>query len=221
MASSGQPGHGEPAPASTHPGPPPARRGLGAVGRTLLLAVGLVAAFFVGLAAMALLGGTGDETAELPSTTPDEAASAPSLTGGDTPDELPIVELDGFGGDEPVDIADYRGAPLLVNFWATWCPPCVEEMPDLQQVHAELEGQVAFLGVNVSDAPSNAEAFIEELGVDYDLAVDRDGGYYRRVGSVGMPTTLAVDGDGRIVAHHTGPLTADELRELIAEHLEG
>lgn len=175
--------------------PPRARRGLGAVGRTVLLAIAVVAAFFAGLAGVALVSGDdpeGDET-------------------------LPGATLEGFGDGPPVATADYAGEPLVVNFWATWCPPCVEEMPDLQRVHEAVGHEVALLGVNVRDAPSNAEPFVDELGITYDLAVDADGDYYREVGSEGMPTTLVVAADGAIVARRTGALTAEELLGLLAD----
>lgn len=208
---------------SDGPAPPPARRGLGAVGRTVLLGIGVIAAFFVGLAAVAMFGGDdpGGEPAPVGdasglATQPPAASRAQR---GDAPDTLPEATLKGFGDQPPVGIADYAGQPLVVNFWATWCAPCVEEMPDLQRVHEQVGDQVTFLGVNVRDAPSNAEPFVDELGITYDLAADPDGDYYREIGAMGMPTTLLVTPDGRIAARETGALTAAELRELLADEL--
>lgn len=201
---------------------PPARRGLGAVGRTVLLGVGVVAAFFVGLAAVALFAGSdrgGDPAAVGDGGEPAEVADASRLEDRDAPDTLPEATLEGFGAEGPVAMADYVGQPLVVNFWATWCAPCVEEMPDLQRVHEQVGDEVTFLGVNVRDAPSNAEPFVEELGITYDLAVDSEGDYYREVGSMGMPTTVLVDSDGRIVARRVGTVTAAELRDLLAAEL--
>lgn len=201
---------------------PPARRGLGAVGRTVLLGVGVVAAFFVGLAAVALFAGKdrGPEPAAVgDGGEPAEVADASRLEDRDEPDTLPEATLEGFGDEAPVEMADYAGRPLVVNFWATWCTPCVEEMPDLQRVHEQVGDEVTFLGINVRDAPSKAEPFVEELGITYDLAVDSEGDYYREVGSMGMPTTLLVAPDGRIVARRVGAVTAAELRELLAGEL--
>ncbi|HUH06930.1 MAG TPA: TlpA disulfide reductase family protein [Egibacteraceae bacterium] len=132
---------------------------------------------------------------------------------------LPPVVLDGFADGDQVDVLAYRGRPLVVNFWASWCGPCVEEMPDFEQVGTELAGQVAMLGVNVRDAPGQAQRFAEEAGVTYDLAVDADRELEIGVGVFGLPTTLFVDADGTIVLHHTGPLNAEQLRGLIAERL--
>ena len=133
---------------------------------------------------------------------------------------LPNKTLEGFAGAEPVDLADFLGEPLVINFWATWCAPCVEEMPDFQQVAAEAGDKVTFLGIDVMDAPSKAETFVADLGITYPLAVDVDGSYWKQVRSFGMPTTLFVRPDGTVVHRRTGPLTADELREALATHLD-
>ena len=148
---------------------------------------------------------------------------APPLQDRPAPQEqfpLPPVTLEAFGDGEKVEIASYRGEPLVVNFWATWCAPCVKEMPDFQKVATEVEGEVAFLGVDVMDSAINAEPFVEKLGIAYDLAVDLRGEYWKRLNSFGMPTTLFVRPDGTVVYRHTGPLDADQLRELLSEHLD-
>ena len=192
--------------------------GLSGLARTLLLggAVALVA--IVGAGVMVLLDDPG--SAEQAVTVGD---GGNQLEGRLAPTEqapLPDRELDGFDGGEPVDLAAYRGAPVVVNFWASWCEPCVQEMPDFQEVAEDLTGRVPFLGVNVQDAPANAKAFVDELGITYDLAADPSGEFYRDVDAFGMPTTLLVDADGMIVYRHTGILDADGLRELVAERLD-
>ncbi|HWB73197.1 MAG TPA: TlpA disulfide reductase family protein [Egibacteraceae bacterium] len=132
---------------------------------------------------------------------------------------LPDVVLAGFAGAPPVRLADYRGTPLVVNFWASWCTPCVVEMPDFQQVAGEVAGRAEFLGVNVQDAPASAAAFVTRLGIDYDLASDPAGEFYAEVRNFGMPTTLFVDPAGTVAYRHTGALDASQLRELLAVHL--
>lgn len=133
---------------------------------------------------------------------------------------LPDLTVAGFGDGQPVKLSDYRGLPLVVNFWATWCTPCVVEMPDFQQVAGEVADQAQFLGVNVQDAPANAEAFVRRLGIDYDLASDPAGKLYAEVRAYGMPTTLLVDPSGMVVYRHTGALDAAGLRELLQVHLD-
>jgi peroxiredoxin len=78
---------------------------------------------------------------------------------------------------------------------------------------------VAVLGVNVKDAPSNAEAFTTELGITYDLAVDPDGDLFTAVEGFAMPTTLFVDAEGTIVYRHAGFLDGQKLADLAVQHL--
>jgi thiol-disulfide isomerase/thioredoxin len=132
---------------------------------------------------------------------------------------LPPRTLEGFADGPPVDLAAYRGVPLVVNFWATWCAPCVEEMPAFQEVAAQAGERVAFLGVDVADAPRQAEPFVRELGIDYDLARDPDRTFAQEVGVFAMPTTLFVDADGTIVHRQVAPLDADALRGALRDHL--
>lgn len=132
---------------------------------------------------------------------------------------LPDAPLAGFAEGRDISLADYRGAPLVVNLWATWCAPCVEEMPALQEVARAGEGQVAFLGVDVNDDAAKAEAFVERLGIGYDLAADPREEFARAVEAFGMPTTLFVGPTGTIVYRHTGPLDAAQLRALLGTHL--
>jgi thiol-disulfide isomerase/thioredoxin len=138
---------------------------------------------------------------------PDQAAPLPDRT------------LGGFADGPPVALADYRGRPLVVNFWASWCGPCVEEVPAFQQVADALSGRVAFLGVNVSDGPRPAQRFAEEAGIRYDLAIDPDQSFARQVGLFAMPTTLFVDADGMIVHRAATPFDAEGLRAALREHL--
>jgi cytochrome c biogenesis protein CcmG, thiol:disulfide interchange protein DsbE len=185
--------------------------------RTMVLAAAVVLAVLVGAGMASVLGRAGPDVAVPPGLDGQLLADRPA------PDErmlLPDATLEGFAeGDPPVALATYRGRPLVVNFWASWCAPCVAEMPDLQQFHEQLGSQVALLGVNVTDAPRNAQAFVEQLGITYDLARDPDGALYRDVRGFGMPTTLFVDASGTVVHRRTGMLDADQLRGLAAAHL--
>ncbi|HVM15059.1 MAG TPA: TlpA disulfide reductase family protein [Egibacteraceae bacterium] len=182
--------------------------------RTLALSLLLGFAFAVGglVVTAAMSGPDGTETE-------DRGGLGP--VSGPVAEPLPEVQLEGFGEEAaPVRLTALRGTPLVVNFWATWCAPCVAEMPDFQQVAQEAGDEVRFLGVNYRDPDREAaRAFVTELGITYALAVDAGGEFLAQVGGVGMPTTLFVDAGGLITYRHTGALDAEQLRGLLDDHL--
>jgi cytochrome c biogenesis protein CcmG, thiol:disulfide interchange protein DsbE len=118
-----------------------------------------------------------------------------------------------------LSLADLTGDPLVVNLWASWCPPCVAEMPDLERVHLDLGEQVRFVGINTQDDVAEADALAARTGVTYELTLDPDGAVFRDLEVVAMPTTFLVDADGVIVHRHAGLLTEQQLRQLLDEHL--
>jgi thiol-disulfide isomerase/thioredoxin len=176
------------------------------------------------LAVIALLVGVGlavDRRTQEPATA-GSGNDLPRPGASADPDEafaLPPMTLAGFADGPEVSLADLRGNPSIVNFWATWCAPCVREMPEFKQAADDFGDSVTILGVDVEDAPPNAEPFVERLGIDYPLAIDPQRELYNAVGNFGMPTTLFVDPDGVVQYRHTGPLDAEQLREFAAEHL--
>lgn len=179
------------------------------------LAVSLLLGFSFAIGALVVTGLLSRQEGAGP-----EAAGLGPVSG---PESLPLpdVELEGFEeGAAPVRLAEFRGAPLVVNFWATWCAPCVAEMPEFQEVAEDTAGQVTFLGVNYRDPERQAaRAFVTELGITYELAADPAGELLAEVGGVGMPTTLFVDADGVVTYRHTGALDIDQLRGLLADQL--
>jgi len=132
--------------------------------------------------------------------------------------DVPTFVLETFDGDR-LDLAEQIGRPIVINFWASWCPPCITEMPAFEAVHVELAPQVAFLGFNVGDEPGAARELAERTGVTYPLAEDPDSSIFQAFGGFGMPTTVLVDAEGMIVHMISSRLRAQDLRALIAEHL--
>jgi len=185
--------------------------------RTIILGSALVLVVLVVVAVVA----TRREAGPLPTVSGSGQEALPTdVPAADEAFALPAATLDGFAGADPINLADYRGEPLVVNFWATWCAPCVKEMPEFQEVASDLRDEVTFVGIDVEDAPPNAEPFVERLGIDYPLAVDPRREFARSVNIFGMPTTLFVDGDGIVRYRYTGPLDGEQLRDLLAEHLD-
>ncbi|MEX2322650.1 MAG: TlpA disulfide reductase family protein [Acidimicrobiia bacterium] len=132
------------------------------------------------------------------------------------PVRAPIEFFDGATGD----LADFAGTPVVINFWASWCPACIAELPDFAEVSRETAGDVVFLGFNVQEISlDGAMHLIEETGVDYRLVHDRDGALYREFGAIAMPATVFIDSDGLVVRVHNGVLFADDLRRIIESEL--
>lgn len=110
--------------------------------------------------------------------------------------------------------ADYQGQPLLINFWATWCPPCRRELPGLSDLHEELGDEVALLGVSVDDDPARVRGFLKDHPLPYTQVWDSDG-IALDLGLTSIPVTLAVDADGNLAAVHRGYADEDELKQLV------
>lgn len=157
-----------------------------------------------------------DETVRLDpnASTSSELGEGPDTVGDPAP-TTPYTDFDGAEGS----VADYAGTPLVVNFFASWCTPCVVEMPDFEQVHQQLGDDVAFLGINMQDSVTKGEELVEETGVTYDIGRDPDGSLLAEFGGVAMPTTVLVDAEGTIVRIISGATTARELRAAIDEDL--
>lgn len=171
--------------------------------RVRLAASALVVAAALGVGFL-LFGGSGD------------GVSVSGTAAGGRP--VPHVSLTDFDGAR-FDLADYRGKPVVLNFWASWCPFCVAEMPDFQRVHQELGDRVAFVGVNLRDNGSAAQALAGKTGVTYRLAADPNGRVYSSFKGTGMPTTVFIDAHGRLVDLVTGQLTRQALTQKIAHDL--
>jgi thiol-disulfide isomerase/thioredoxin len=117
----------------------------------------------------------------------------------------------------PASFSDFSG-PIVVNFWASWCPACVAELPDFESVSQSLGDRVTFIGMNVlPDDRAAAEALIAQTGVTYQLAEDDGGALFAEFGGLAMPTTVFIDADGDVVDVHSGTIFEDDLRERISE----
>lgn len=177
-----------------------------------VIAVSLVIAVTFGVRS---LGSTPSDAsaASTASTSASEAtAEAPQAAERAPTPDVTFATADGT----TASLDDYEGQPLVLNFWASWCPPCVAEMGDvLRPVHEAHSDEVAFLGMNLRDEPAAAQQIVDSTGVTYDLALDPDGEVFSAFGGVGMPTTVFIDEDGRIVDQHTGAITRDQLQAQV------
>lgn len=110
----------------------------------------------------------------------------------------PALQLPSLRGG-PTDLADLRGKVVLVNFWATWCPPCVAEIPSLQRLYRRLHDRgLEILAVDVGESTQTMETFLRDKPVEFPVLMDSDGEALRRWGIYAFPTTLVLDREHRI-----------------------
>ncbi|HVO68640.1 MAG TPA: cytochrome c biogenesis protein/redoxin [Aggregatilineaceae bacterium] len=153
-------------------------------------------------------------------------------TGADTPLDVPVglqvgqrapdftaQLLDG----QTVSLSGFRGHPVLLNFWATWCGPCREEMPDFQTVYDTYRADgFVVLAVNAMESKSDVAAFVQKLGITYPIALDESGTINRDLyARVGYPTSFLLDRNGVIVAYHPRLISGSELLEALGPLLAG
>ena len=172
-----------------------------------------------GAAVLGAVLGVVTATAARPSQ-PDLAA-APPLPGGYFSrmhgPQAPPWQLPGLSRpSRTVTLAQFRGHPLVINFWASWCPPCRQEMPALERAARQLSGRVSFVGLDTQDQPGAAVAFARRMGVTYPLATDNVQ-VYASYGINGLPTTFFVAADGTIVGRQIGGMTQSGLDALVRE----
>ncbi|WP_439859853.1 redoxin family protein [Pseudomonas sp. MBLB4136] len=127
---------------------------------------------------------------------------------------LPALTLRDSHGT-PVALQDYRGKPLVINLWATWCPPCRREMPVLAEAQAR-EPALTFLFVNQGEGPGEIRRFLDHGGLQLrNVLLDSDGRLGQQVGSMALPTTLFYDAEGRQVGNHLGELSRASLARAL------
>ncbi len=117
--------------------------------------------------------------------------------------------------DKPQRLADYRGKPVILNFWATWCPPCREEMPSMQRAHQALSGDgIAVIAVNVGDDAETIGDFLVQVPVDFPLPMDTESRVAQSYPLKGLPTTFVIDPQGRLVYAAEGEREWDDPKIL-------
>lgn len=132
---------------------------------------------------------------------------------GNIAPDFEITTLEG----EKVKLSDYRGKPVMLNFWATWCPPCRQEMPDMEQLHQENE--IVVLGINLLDTEINensVQKFVDQFGLTFDIGLDGDGAVALEYRINPIPTTFMIDADGIIQHKSYGAMDYDTMMK----HLE-
>lgn len=140
-----------------------------------------------------------------------------------TPRPVPQLALPALGGGQ-FDFQQLGGKVVLVNFWATWCPPCRQEMPSMQRLNDKLAGRpFAILGVNVGETPAQVNAFLKIVPVSFPIVLDEKGRNLNAWQVFAFPTSYLVDKQGRIRYGLFGSIEWDEpeavqlIEKLLAE----
>lgn len=194
-------------------------------GRLLLVAFGalaVVGAAMLGYALGRKIGGSPGRT----SIPLEEVAGRGTSAGFERESDwleirAPQAEFEALDG-RTVHLSDYRGQTVVLNFWGTWCPPCVREIPELVTLQPRLEALGAtVLGPAIDSGSSeNIRKFLQDYGVNYPIVKGRNDAAVGDFGAMGYPFTLLIDADGVIRKRYLGPQTAEGLLRDVRELLK-
>ncbi|HBH11624.1 MAG: Alkyl hydroperoxide reductase/ Thiol specific antioxidant/ Mal allergen [Clostridiales bacterium 38_11] len=158
-------------------------------------------------------------------TTADTTASAPSIsepTSKESETEeagrevvyAPEFELEDLDGNI-VKLVDLKGKNVLLNFWATWCPFCIDEMPDLQLLYEKYkDDNFIVLAVNVQESAEKARSYLEETGIELPVLLDKDSRIAALYGANSIPLTIVINKDGVAVTGYKGRMTIEQMETI-------
>lgn len=139
--------------------------------------------------------------------------------GDDAPDAT-LSDIAVYDFDGAPEVITHEGRPMVVNFFAESCAPCVAEMPAFESVFQRLDGSVDFVGVSEDATAAAARRIIEATGITYRATWDADGTAFAQFEALGLPTTVFITDVGEIVDVHTGALSEDGLSTMITDLLD-
>jgi len=162
-----------------------------------ILGVAAFAALLVGaVLAYNALSGRVEPGIDLPTQADQQQAAAPDFT---------VVDIEG----NSYRLSDLRGKPVVLNFWASWCPPCRQEMPEFDRAHRELGGEIMFMMVNLTsrrETEDIASKFVQDNGYGFPVYFDTQGQAANAYHVSGIPATFFIDREGRVVSSQAGAL---------------
>ena len=140
--------------------------------------------------------------------------AAPELTGTDNGQSITLMDLDG----RPISLAALRGHPVWINFWATWCPPCQRETPDLRAAYeAHRKDGLVLIGIDVQEESGTVRDYVTRYGLTYTIGMDVTGAVFHTYRVFGLPTQYFVDRNGVIRDRVLGPLDRAGMEQKLAE----
>ncbi|MFQ5854770.1 MAG: redoxin domain-containing protein [Anaerolineae bacterium] len=115
-------------------------------------------------------------------------------------------------GGETVSLSDFRGRPVLLNFWATWCPPCKIEMPDIEALYQKYKDQgFTVIAIDQQESPAAVQAFFDQMGLSFQPVIDSTGEIFNLYRVVALPTSYFVDAGGIVRVRHRGMMTREQM----------
>ncbi|MDQ3005314.1 MAG: TlpA family protein disulfide reductase [Chloroflexota bacterium] len=147
------------------------------------------------------------------------SAAASSLVGKQAPD-FTLAALDGT----QVRLSQFRGQPVVINFWATWCRPCREEMPELVRSYESHKAEgfiILALNLTFSDSLPDVQAFVNEFNINFPVLLDKDGAIAERLYRIpGVPTSVFINQDGTLERIQVGIMTPRQIDQYVREILK-
>ena len=178
---------------------------------------------------------SGTQETQAPEASPQAEEESPAETEAPAQEEAPaapdftVLDTDG----QEVRLSDMQGTPVVLNFWASWCPPCKSEMPDIQALYekyGENEGDLIVLGVanpKTDEMPNNQDGTVEEVtdyleenGLTFPVVMDTTGELFYWYGISAFPTTFMIDANGNVYGYVSGALTADMMESIVQQTME-
>lgn len=137
-----------------------------------------------------------------------------------TAKQMPDLILSDYEG-KIVNLSEFRGKPLVINAWASWCPYCKRELPDFAKLQEEFGEKITVIAINRRETLDIAKKYSDDLGVSgrIILLLDSDDSLYKAINGFSMPETVFVDREGFIRYHKRGPMELEEMRRRVKEIL--
>lgn len=165
----------------------------------------------------------GDETDKTTTASSPSSGPLPGKVRDVEPEPVPDLTLETLTG-KSIDLSEQDGRVLLINFWATWCAPCREEIPDLKTLHADLKQQgLRVIGIALDRKGRDVvDPFVEQHTINYPIVIDTDGTAEAAFGPIpGLPTTIVVTADGQITKRVIGIFPTEQMKPTLQEMLDG
>ncbi len=151
-----------------------------------------------------------------PGPTTEKTPSIKQITGNNKTSALNF-KLKDLSGKE-ISLSDFKGKKVFLNFWASWCPPCRAEMPDIEKLYQETKNSdLVILAVNIGDDKNTARSFIEKNKYNFTVLLDLDQSIAAQYNIVAIPTSFFIDKDGNIISSTKGGMTMEDMKNYISK----